>query len=477
MNEASNFSSPVEFRNRVQGPADTGDKLVVVTVVYGCTMIGKLQGKLPIVTKNPVELSSRIVDAGEHDERVNRVTQQLTELTHDISIVESFSHIYSFRTEDGLVCVDSSGKMTGEEAVKSVRTWSTERVHSLVYTHGHVDHVGGSGDIATDAVRRGYAAPNVIGHEAVAARFDRYILTDGYNSDINARQFGGISTANGIGLAGGPRFLPEDVLWPDQTFVSSHDLSVGGTEFELHHAKGETDDHLWAWVPSSKALCVGDLVTWVFPNCGNPQKVQRFPLEWAAALREMQSYDAEWLLPAHGLPVHGKERIDRVLDDLATSLEILVKDTLEKMNAGESLDAIIHSVTVPDDLLARPWMQPVYDEPEFVVRNLWRLYGGWWDKNPANLKPAPESVFAAEVVNLAGGAVAMTARATEVADSGDLRLACQLIELAVQADPLSVSAHGVRADIYQARRDAEFSLMSKGIYASASRQSRAIAGD
>ena len=125
MNEASNFSLPVEFRNRVQGPADIGTKLVVVTVVYGCPMIGKLQGKLPIVTKNPVELSSRIVDAGEHDERVNRVTQQLTELTHDISIVESFSHIYSFRTEDGLVCVDSSGKMTGEEAVKSVRTWST----------------------------------------------------------------------------------------------------------------------------------------------------------------------------------------------------------------------------------------------------------------------------------------------------------------------------------------------------------------
>ena len=119
-------------------------------------------------------------------------------------------------------------------------------------------------------------------------------------------------------------------------------------------------------------------------------------------------------------------------------------------------------------------MQPVYDEPEFVVRNLWRLYGGWWDKNPANLKPAPEAAYAAEVVALAGGVEAMTARAQEVAATGDFRLACQLIELAVQAEPTSTVAHGARAEIYQARRDVEFSLMAKGIYAGAANESKAV---
>ena len=34
-------------------------------------------------------------------------------------------------------------------------------------------------------------------------------------------------------------------------------------------------------------LFTGDLVIWQAPNCGNPQKVQRFPAEWAAALRAM----------------------------------------------------------------------------------------------------------------------------------------------------------------------------------------------
>ena len=440
-------------------------------------MIGKLQRRLPIVTENPVELSTRVIDTGEHDEAVNRVTDKVSELTDGISVVESFSHVVSFATDEGLVCFDTSGHPKGPPVVEALRTWSTDRVDSIVYTHGHVDHVGGSGEFAAQAEAAGHAPPRVIGHEAVAPRFERYRMTNGYNVDINQRQFGGVSKRSGVGVGGARDFLHPSVLWPTEEFRQDHTVEVGGLSFEMHHAKGETDDHLWAWVPQHRALCVGDLVTWVFPNCGNPQKVQRFPLEWAQALREMMTYEADWLLPAHGLAVHGHERVNTVLGDLASALELLTRETLEMMNAGEPLDAIVHSVTVPDDLLARPWMQPVYDEPEFVVRNLWRLYGGWWDKNPANLKPAPEAAFAAEVVSLAGGVDAMTARAQEVAATGDLRVACQLIELAVQADPESRTAHGARAEIYQARRDAEFSLMAKGIYAGAANESKAVIGD
>jgi len=440
-------------------------------------MIGKLQRRLPIVTENPVELSTRVIDTGEHDEAVNRVTDKVSELTDGISVVESFSHVVSFATDEGLVCFDTSGHPKGPPVVEALRTWSTDRVDSIVYTHGHVDHVGGSGAFAAQAEAAGHAPPRVIGHEAVAPRFERYRMTNGYNVDINQRQFGGVSKRSGVGVGGARDFLHPSVLWPTEEFRQDHTVEVGGLSFEMHHAKGETDDHLWAWVPQHRALCVGDLVTWVFPNCGNPQKVQRFPLEWAQALREMMTYEADWLLPAHGLAVHGHERVNTVLGDLASALELLTRETLEMMNAGEPLDAIVHSVTVPDDLLARPWMQPVYDEPEFVVRNLWRLYGGWWDKNPANLKPAPEAAFAAEVVSLAGGVDAMTARAQEVAATGDLRVACQLIELAVQADPESRTAHGARAEIYQARRDAEFSLMAKGIYAGAANESKAVIGD
>ena len=391
-------------------------------------MIGKLQRKLPIVTQDPVELSSRVIDAGEHDEAVNRVIQQVSALADGISMVESFSHVITFQTGDGLVCFDTSSKGKGAEVVTALRQWSTDRVDTVVYTHGHVDHVGGSGSFAAEAEANDRPAPAVVAHEAVVPRFERYNLTNGYNVDINLRQFGGVSKRLGMSVGDSFRFLNEDVMWPTTEFVRDLGVEVGGLDFELHHSKGETDDHLWAWVPEHRALCVGDFVTWVFPNCGNPQKVQRYPREWAEALRTMQDYNADWLLPAHGLPVHGAHRVDRVLDDLATALELLTRETLEMMNQGETLDAIIHSVTVPDDLITRPWMQPIYDEPEFVVRNLWRLYGGWWDKNPANLKPAPEAALGAEIAALVGGADALAARARELADGGDLRLACHLVE-------------------------------------------------
>ena len=142
------------------------------------------------------------------------------------------------------------------------------------------------------------------------------------------------------------------------------------------------------------------------------------------------------------------------------------------MNDGESLDAIIHAVSLPHDAI-KPWMLPVYDEPEFVVRNLWRLYGGWWDLDPSNLKPAPRAAVASEVAALSGGVDVLVERALELVED-DIKVACHLIEFAVQADPTSTSVHGARAEIYQQRRDGELSLMSKGIYASAANESMAV---
>ena len=84
------------------------------------------------------------------------------------------------------------------------------------------------------------------------------------------------------------------------------------------HARGETDDHTWAWLPEQRTACVGDLFIWNFPNAGNPQKVQRYPEDWAVALRTIAAHEPELLLPAHGLPIAGRERIARVLDEAAT---------------------------------------------------------------------------------------------------------------------------------------------------------------
>lgn len=426
-----------------------------------------------------LELSARIIDSGLTDQPVNRVTNELSEVADGIAMVESFSHCVALHTDDGLACFDASGVHTGQAVRDALRTWRPDRVSHLVYTHGHADHVGGSTFFRDDT-------PVVVGHENVATRLDRYDYTNNWNLIINARQFGGVSgdlnlsvgdTETGISVAANPnarRFLPATTMRPDETFRERHDVTFGGERIEMRHARGETDDHLWAWLPDRKALVTGDFLIWNFPNAGNPQKVQRYPLEWAAALREMASMGAELLLPAHGLPIAGSERIGRVLGDVAQALEDLVAEVVGMMNAGANLDTIVHTVKVPADTLAKPYLRPFYDEPEFVVRGIWRQYGGWWDGAASRLKPSPDAHLATAIAELAGGADVLLRRAERAATDGDLRLACHFADLAGWAAPDDPAIHQGRAAIYLARRKSEPSLMSKGIFAAAARESQLI---
>lgn len=419
-------------------------------------------------------ISARLIDEGEGYDgpgSVNRMTTELSEVAEGIAVVEAFSHVIAFDSGDGLVLFDTSMEGFAGRVIKSLRSWSSARVRNIAYTHGHVDHVGGAQAFIDEARANGDPAPAFVGHENLPPRLERYQLTNGYNRVINERQFGGRL----IGAPGEGAFGPASWVPPETTFRDRLLLRAGELEFELRHSKGETDDHLWAWVPSRKTICTGDLVIWVFPNAGNPQKVQRYPLEWARALREMSALDAELLLPAHGLPISGRARICRVLDDTASVLESLVEQTLSLMNEGARLDTILNTVKLPDGTLDKPYLRPTYDEPEFIVHNIWRLYGGWYDGNPAHLKPAPEAVLGAELATLAGGVETLIERARTLAESDSLRLACSLIEFATQAEPENRAAHAARAEIYERRRRSELSLMARGIYASAARESKGLA--
>src|SRR5581483_3368354 len=216
-----------------------------------------------------------------------------------------------------------------------------------------------------------------------------------------------------------------------------------------------------------RMLFTGDLFFWVAPNAGNPQKVQRYAAEWAVALRAMAARGADTLVPGHGAPIFGADRIRTALTETAEWLEALVHETVARMNAGATLEQIVAEVRPPARLADRPYLQPVYDEPEFVVRNVWRLYGGWWDGIASHLKPASQGALAAEVAALAGGVDALVARARALRDAGDLALASHLIDWAVAVAPADAAAHAVRAAVYEARAAAAPALMTRGIFAAA----------
>lgn len=403
-------------------------------------------------------------DLGGNEVHPGRALVALEAYDERLAFMSAFSNALVIDTEEGLLFLDTSSLFHADALFESVRAWSSRPVHTGVYTHGHVDHVFGLRRFYEEAETRGWPSPRILAHEACPARFDRYQLTNGYNGVINQRQFGFPKPV-----------FPMEYRYPDETVGDARRLSIGGVDVELHHDRGETDDHLWAWIPERRALYTGDLFIWASPNCGNPQKAQRYPREWAVALRKMTDLGAETLFPGHGPPIEGAKRVTRALTESAELLETICQQTLAMMNDGARLDEILHAVKLPDALLERPYLRPVYDDPLFIVRNLWRLYGGWYDGNPAHLKPPAERTLARAVAELAGGPEALALRAERTLADGEPALACELAEMAWLADAEAPRVREIRAAVYRARVGTESSLMAKGIFRAAVRESESDA--
>jgi alkyl sulfatase BDS1-like metallo-beta-lactamase superfamily hydrolase len=370
--------------------------------------------------------------------------------------------VTAIRTSAGLVLIDTANTALAAQTFAAVRSWDASAVHTVIYTHGHIDHTGGIQVIDEKADARGVPRPRIVAHRDVRRRMERYKTTEGFNSIVQGQQF---SHPNYI--------YPVGQRQPDEVYDDTLSLVIGNEHLELIHGRGETDDATFVWLPERRVLVSGDFVIWMFPNAGNPRKVQRYAAEWAATLRRMQALQPDILIPGHGPVIFGAARARQVLDDGATLLESLVGQTLALMNQGCTLDEVLRGVSAPAELLAKPYLQPKYDDPEFVVRAIWQLYGGWFDGNPAHLKPAPTAEFAAELAALAGGAGRLAERAAALAKGGQTRLAAHLVEFAADAAPGDKAIQATRAMVLERCMERETSLMGKAFLAVYQRDAKA----
>jgi glyoxylase-like metal-dependent hydrolase (beta-lactamase superfamily II) len=375
-----------------------------------------------------------------------------------------FSGVTAFDTDEGLVLVDTGLERLATTLAGLVRTRSEAPVHTAIYTHGHLDHAFG----LEAFLKPGQARPRVIGHRNMPARFDRYQRTREHNRVVNARQFSGTAVESSHDVYAG---FGAPAIAPDTFYDEAFAFDVGGVRFELRHAKGETDDHTWLYCPERGVLCSGDLFIWSVPNCGNPQKVQRYPWEWAQALRAMAALEPRTLCPGHGGPViDDAPLVRRMLLETAAFLEAIVERTLAVLELGSPPHVdVVRAVELPRS--DAPWLEPIYDEAEFIVRNVIRQHGGWYSGRPSELKPAPRRAVAEELAALAGGAAALLARAQSIAAS-DVALACHLADLALEADAADERVREGVAAIYEERAAGETSLMAINLYRSAAAYAR-----
>jgi len=391
----------------------------------------------------------------------NRLFHPAHPIAPGVLLHASFVNTYAVETPAGLLLVDPGLSNNSTSVHDAVRAWSRAPLHTAVYTHGHADHAFG-----LRAFLEAGDHPQIVAQENVRGRFERYKLTWGHNARINMRQFG---------LAR-PTF-PSHFDPPTLVYRDALTQRMGDLEVQYHAAKGETDDHTWIWIPERRQLFTGDLIIWNAPNCGNPQKVQRYPVEWAEALERMAGLDAEWLFPGHGLTIQGESAVRTVLTETARYLRGIIEQVLTRMNEGQTPDEIFHAVEPDPELATRPYLRALYDHPKFIVRNLLRLWGGWWNGNAADLLPATLEQQAREIAALAGGVTHVVRRASELLDGGDSVLAAHLAEWATRAAPTDRAAQELKRRVYDRRLEEEPSLMGKGIYRAAANDARVALGE
>ena len=284
----------------------------------------------------------------------------------------SVASVNAIDTGDGLAMLDTGGQFDIDHVFDQVRGWRPAPVRAAVYSHHHVDHVFGTARFEDEATERSWPQPVVYAHEALPDHFRRYERWAGTRR----------STAP-VRHPRRPFAWPADYRYPDVTYREHLTFTQGRLTFELHHARGETDDATWTFVPELGVLHPGDLFIWAVPNAGNPQKVQRFASDWAAALRQMAGCGAEIMLCGHGLPIFGADRVRRALTDTA---ELLGRaQTLVLMNERAARSRAPRSRSLNGCASCRTSSR--CDHPQFLVRNVWRRYGGWYDGEPDNLLP------------------------------------------------------------------------------------------
>lgn len=356
-------------------------------------------------------------------------------------------------TAEGLVLIDAGHAPAGPAMVKLIRSVSDKPIHTVVYTHGHIDHAFG-----TWALLEAGERPQIIATQQASERMQRYVSMRGHYAKWLPQSLDQM-----------PKTL-DDVVLPTITFEKEYRFQVGGEEIVLRQHRGETEGHLYAWLPERKIIAVGDFWQGFLSNAGNGRREQRHIQDWTRALQEMRDLDVAWMLPAHGRPAIGQASVREELTAIIDAYQYVIDYTLDALNKGLDKHVIVEQFTWPPHLANDPRLQPRYNSARDMVKVLVRQYTGWWNGLPADWSPAPMHEQARAIVALAGGREAMLEK-TRAMLNHDPRMALHFAQWAHLAMPKDAEVNDVFAQaLYAKGMSEDVTGMEASVYIQSLRQ-------
>ena len=391
--------------------------------------------------------------------------RDLVELSPGIwtAIGYAASNVHMIEGQNSLTIVDTSESTSAAENILAdFRELSSKPVGRIIYTHAHRDHISGAQVFAHGPVP--ILASHLFKSDLVDVDPDLIAPAEALGRRTQA-QFGiGLTPEERISLGCGPGDRPmaglgAGFLPPTELIPKDQDIDLDGTLARLILAPGETADHMMVWLPDTKILFGGDNWYHAFPNLyairGTPY---RDFAAWARSLGQMAELGAEVLAPGHTRPVVGAAEVREVLTSTRDAILHVMRETTQAMDAGQSLDDIAASITLPDDLAEKPWLKEFYGKVSWSARAFATGTLGWYDGNPTNLGTLPSVTRARHIAGLVGGTESLmtAARATN-----DLQWRLELCDHLIA---LGASAQALKADTLVLLAKREINATARNTY-------------
>ena len=351
-------------------------------------------------------------------------------------------------TEEGLVIVDTLGsEETASLLFSEFRKISNKPVKAIIYTHNHLDHLGGATIFAADDSPDIYAQENILYNIDNIATTIRPIIFE-----RSARQFGIPLNENNIVHQGIGAFLEVSadstlgLLRPTITFKDNLSIKVGDLEIELVHAPGETDDHLFVWLPKQEVVMVGDNFYRSFANLYAIRGTKfRNPMDWVNSLDKIRRLNAKHLIPSHSRPISGEENIEGALRDYRDGIQFIHDQTIRHINKGLMPNEIVQKVKLPKHLAESPYLQEFYGSISSYVRSIFSGYIGWFSGNITDLHPMEKKVRAKKMLELANNDIKLTDAAETALENGEFQWAMELADILITLDNEDERAREIKA--------------------------------
>ena len=336
-------------------------------------------------------------------------------------------------TEEGNVIVDTSLCPAAARAIKKA---FAERappgpVKAIIYTHTHIDHVGGTSAWMEQGTRI-WAEDNFVPN--FMKQYGTFMQAEkarGY------RQFGyhlppGEVPCSAIGPVLKSYTLEElaetGTIMPTDTFSGVKSLEIGSLTIELHTAPGETDDTLFVWIPADKTLLCADDYYSAFPNLYTIRGTSPRPTDgWINSLDQIRRLQPEHLVPSHTRTVNGSAQIEETLTNYRDAIQWVRDEVIRRANAGQDIDTIAENIKLPSRLAQLPYLWEGYGQVSWSARAIYTNNEGWFDGRVDRLYPLNHDELARREVLLMGGPEKLAGLAGQALVDGDPQWAVHLL--------------------------------------------------